>query len=196
MRRYQNEAASLEMITPGDAKALVEKESQIKLLDVRSVLEFNEVHIKDAINIPIDALSAKINDLNQSKQSYILLCRTGNRSAMAADMLMQSGIHGVKVMQGGITRWQKEGLPIIKGETSISLERQVRIIAGSLVLFGIIMFWFVSWVFIFISIFVSCGLLFAGITDNCLMGTLLMKLPYNKKLYKAKSGAGTCSISG
>ena len=188
--------AALDMITPSIASELVEKDPQIKLLDVRSVSEFNQVHIKDAINIPIDALSAKINELSQSKQSYILLCRTGNRSAMAADMLMQSGIYGVKVMQGGITRWQKERLPVIKGEVTISLERQVRIIAGSLVLFGIVMFWFVSWLFIFLSIFVSCGLVFAGITDNCLMGTLLMKLPYNKKLYKAKSGGGTCSISG
>ena len=85
--------AALDMITPSIASELVEKDPQIKLLDVRSVSEFNQVHIKDAINIPIDALSAKINELSQSKQSYILLCRTGNRSAMAADMLMQSGIH-------------------------------------------------------------------------------------------------------
>ena len=186
------QSATLDMITPNDASALAEKDPQVKFLDVRSVLEFNEVHIKDSINIPIDALPAKINELSQAKQSYILLCRTGKRSAMAAEMLTQAGILGVKVMQGGITRWRKEKLPVIKGEVTISLERQVRIIAGSLMLSGIILFWFVSWLFIFLSIFVACGLIFAGITDNCMMGTLLMKLPYNQKLYKTKSGAGTC----
>ncbi len=190
----KGEAFSLEMILPREARALAEKDSQIKLLDVRSALEFSQAHIKDSINIPIDILSAKINELSQSKQTYIVLCRTGNRSPMAADMLIQSGIHGVRVMQGGITRWQKERLPVVKGGGGMSLERQVRIIAGSLVLFGIIMFWLVHWAFIFLPVFISCGLIYAGFTDNCLMGMLLMKLPYNKKLYKTKLGGGTCSI--
>jgi glyoxylase-like metal-dependent hydrolase (beta-lactamase superfamily II)/rhodanese-related sulfurtransferase len=192
----KGEAASLDMILPGEAKSLAEKDSQIKLLDVRSALEFSQVHIKDSINVPIDILFAKINELSQSKQGYIVLCRTGNRSPMAADMLMQSGIQGVKVMQGGIMRWQKEGLPVIKGEGGISLERQVRLTAGSLVLLGILLSWFVHWGFIFISVFISCGLIYSGLSDNCLMGMLLMKLPYNKKLYKIKLGGGTCSISG
>jgi hypothetical protein len=110
-------------------------------------------------------------------------------------MLMQSGIHTAKVVEGGIARWHKEKQPVIKGEGGISLERQVRVIAGSLVLAGIIMAWQVHWGFIFISVFVSCGLIYAGTSDNCLMGMLLMKLPYNKKLYKSKLGGGTCSIS-
>jgi len=190
----KGEAAALEMITPKDALGIVEKNPLVKLLDVRSALEFSQVHIKDSINIPIDMLSAKINDLSQSRQSYIVLCRTGNRSPMAADMLIQSGIHGVKVMQGGMTRWQKEGLSVIKGEGGISLERQVRLIAGSLVLLGIILSWLVHWAFIFVPVFVSCGLIFAGLTDNCLMGMLLMKLPYNKKLYRTKLGGGTCAM--
>ena len=192
----KGEAASMEMISPREALALIQKDSQVKLLDVRSVLESSQVHIKDSINVPIDMLSAKINDLIQSKQSYIVLCRTGNRSPMAADMLMQSGIHGVKVLQGGMTRWQKESLPVIKGEGGISLERQVRLIAGILVLLGILLSWFVHWAFIFISIFICSGLIYSGLSDNCLMGMLLMKLPYNKKLYKTKSGGGTCSMSG
>jgi len=190
----RGEAASLEMISPRDAFVLAEKDSQIKFLDVRSALEFSQVHIKDSINIPIDILSAKMNDLSQSKQTYVVLCRTGNRSPMAADMLMQSGIQGVKVMQGGMTRWQKEGLPAIKGEGGVSLERQVRLIAGSLVLSGVLLSWFMHWTFIFIPVFISCGLIYSGLSDNCLMGMLLMKLPYNKKLYKAKLGGGTCAM--
>jgi hypothetical protein len=141
-------------------------------------------------------LSLKINDLSKTQESFVVLCHTGNRSPMAADMLVQSGIHGVKVMRGGMTRWQKEGLPVIKGEGGISLERQVRLIAGSLVLSGIAAAFLVHWAFILIPIFVSCGLIYSGLSDNCLMGMLLMNLPYNKKLYKAKLGGGTCSISG
>lgn len=195
VRVNQNgEASGLEMVSPKDALMLSGKDAQVKLLDVRSALEFSQVHIKDSLNVPIDMLLAKINDISSLKQSFIVLCRTGNRSPMAADMLLQSGIHGVKVMQGGMTRWQKEGLPVIKGEGGISLERQVRIIAGSLVLSGILLAWFVNGAFIFVPLFVSCGLIFAGLTDNCLMGMVLMKLPYNKKLYNTKLGGGTCAM--
>jgi rhodanese-related sulfurtransferase len=190
----KGEATALEMISPRDALALVKKDPQTKLLDVRSALEFNQVHIEQSINIPIDTLSSRIGELSKSKQGYIVFCFAGSRSPMAADMLLQSGINAVKVMEGGIARWQKEKLAVIKGQGGMSLERQVRIIAGSLVLLGIIMAWLVHWVFIFISVFVCCGLIYAGVTDNCLMGMLLMKLPYNKKLYKTGTGGGTCSI--
>ncbi|MDD5129391.1 MAG: rhodanese-like domain-containing protein, partial [Candidatus Omnitrophica bacterium] len=190
----QGEALSLEMISPKEAAALSKSDPQVKFLDVRSVLEFSQEHIKDSLNLPIDMLAAKVNELSQARQTYIVLCRTGNRSPMAADMLMQSGIHTVKVMDGGLTGWQKEKLPVIKGEGGVSLERQVRIIAGSIVLLGIILSRFIHPGFIGISILVCCGLIYAGFTDNCLMGMLLMRLPYNRKLYKAKMGGGTCSI--
>lgn len=195
IRVNQNgEAAALEMISPQEAQ-MFSKNSQVVLLDVRSSLEFNEVHIKNSINMPIDTVASRIKDLSQSNQTYIVFCRTGNRSPMAADMILQSGIRSVKVMQGGITRWQKEKLPVIKGQRAMSLERQVRIIAGSLVLFGVVMAWLVHWAFVFVSVWVSCGLIYAGITNSCLTGIMLMKLPYNKKLYKTKASGGTCSIS-
>jgi len=189
----KGEALSLEMISPKEASNLISRDVQMKFLDVRSVLEFNQEHIKDSINVPIDILAMKVNELSQAKQAYIVLCRTGNRSPMAADMLIQSGIHAVKVMDGGISRWQKERLPVVKGEGGISLERQVRVMTGSIVLLGILLSWFIHPWFIGISIFVCCGLIYAGLTDNCMMGILLMKLPYNKKLYKTKLGGGTCS---
>lgn len=192
----RGEAAALEMIAPRDAHELRKNNPEIKFLDVRSVFEYTQAHIKDSINVPLDTLSAKIGELSQLKQKFIVLCRTGNRSPMAADMLVQSGLQGVRVLDGGITRWQKEKFTVEKGEGGISLERQVRFIAGSLVLTGIILAWLIHWALIGIPVFVSCGLIFSGLTDNCLMGMLLMKLPYNRKLYKAKLGGGTCSISG
>jgi len=192
----KGEATSIEMISPRDAASLLKQDGQVKILDVRSAMEFSQEHIEPSINIPIDMLSGKIGELSQSKQSYLVLCHSGTRAAMAADMLMQSGIHTVKVMEGGIARWQKEKQPVIKGQGGMSLERQVRLIAGSLVLLGIITAWQLHWAFIFISVFVCCGLIYSGLSDNCLMGMMLMKLPYNKKLYKSKLGGGTCSISG
>ena len=191
----KGQASSIEMISPVEAAKILKNDSQSKILDVRSAMEVSQTHIDNSINIPMDMISAKIGELSQSKQNYLVLCHSGNRAAMAADMLMQSGIHNVKVIEGGIARWEKEKLPVIKGPGGISLERQVRVIAGSLILTGIILAWLVNWGAIFISVFVAGGLVYAGITDNCLMGMLLMKLPYNKNLYKSKLGGGTCSIS-
>jgi len=192
----KGEAVSLETISPKEANEFVHKDLKTKLLDVRSVLEFAEEHIEGAQNIPIDTLASRIKELSDSGNSYIVLCRTGNRSPMAADMLLQSGMHNVKVMDGGMIRWKKEKLGVIKGVGGISIERQVRASAGILVLLGILLAFFVHPGFIAITIFVSCGLIYSGLSDNCLMGMLLMKLPYNKKLYSSKLGGGTCSISG
>jgi glyoxylase-like metal-dependent hydrolase (beta-lactamase superfamily II)/rhodanese-related sulfurtransferase len=191
----KGEAGALEIISALKANEFVSKNNRVKLLDVRTPLEFSQVHIKDAINIPIDMLSARINELSGSGDSYITVCHTGNRAAMAADMLIQSGTHQVKVMQGGMVAWEKEKLAVIKGSGGISLERQVRCVAGSLVLLGVILAYFVHPAFLLIPAFVGAGLLFAGLTDSCAMGMLLMKLPYNKNLYKTKLGGGTCAIS-
>ena len=191
----KGEAAGLEMVSPKQALEQVAGNPKTKFLDVRSPLEYNEIHIKDSINIPIDMIPSKVNELSQSGETYIVLCHTGNRSPMAADMLLQSGIRSVKVMEGGMTRWEKEKLSAIKGESTMSLERQVRVIAGSLILLGIILAWLTHPAYIFISVWVACGLIFAGLTNNCLMGILLMKLSYNRKIYKSKVGGGTCSIS-
>ncbi|MFC1624655.1 MBL fold metallo-hydrolase [Candidatus Omnitrophota bacterium] len=190
----KGEAAGIEMISPREARDLITKDTEVKFLDVRSVLEYADAHIKDSLNAPIDTLASRIEEIRHQNKKYIVFCRTGNRSPMAADMLIQSGIHGVKVMEGGMLRWQKERLPVIKGISGISLERQVRIIAGSFILTGILLSLFLNKAFIIISIFAACSLIYAGLTDNCLMGMLLMKLPYNKNMYKAKLGGGTCSI--
>jgi rhodanese-related sulfurtransferase len=190
----KGEAARLEMISPKDVQALLAGDGRYKLLDVRSALEYNEAHIKNALNVPMDMVSAKLDELGKAGDAYAVLCRTGSRSAMAADMLIQSGIKDVKVLDGGMVRWQKEGLSVEKGVGGMSIERQVRIIAGSLILFGLAMAVYVHAAFIAITIFVGCGLIYAGVTDNCLTGMLLMKLPYNRKLYKTKSGGGTCAM--
>jgi len=186
-------AAALEAVSPREAQRLAAPGGGYKLIDVRSALEYSQEHIDGSVNIPIDMLASRAAELGLSEDGYIVLCRTGTRSPMAADMLSQAGAHAVKILDGGITRWSRDRLPVTKGEGGISLERQVRVIAGSLVLAGITLALFVDMRFIAISLFVGCGLVFAGLTDSCLMGMLLMKLPYNKRLYRTKLG-GTCAM--
>lgn len=171
---------AVEMISPKDANALASRETNVVLLDVRTPAEFSEVHIENSVNIPQDMLAKKIEELRQSGRTYIVYCRAGHRSLAATNMMMQAGISSVKMMEGGIERWQKDRLAVVKGKKVISLEGQVRIAAGFLMLLGIVLAGFVHTAFILISIFVACGLIFAGLTNTCMMGKLLMKLPYNK----------------
>ena len=124
----EGEAVSIEAISPQEVSLLIAKSPQFKLMDVRSVSEFAQAHIKDSINVPMGTLFARIDELSKSKQGYIVICLLGARSPMVADILMQSGIRNVKVMEGGLMRWQKDGFPLVKKESGISLERPVKLI--------------------------------------------------------------------
>jgi hypothetical protein len=72
------------------------------------------------------------------------------------------------------------GLPVFRGKKAVSLERQVRIAAGSLVLLGSALGCFVDPAFIGLSAFIGAGLIFAGITDTCGMGIILARMPWNQ----------------
>jgi predicted branched-subunit amino acid permease len=73
------------------------------------------------------------------------------------------------------------GLPVVKGSKSaISIERQVRIGAGSLVLIGVILGFLIHPAFFGLTAFIGAGLVFAGVTDWCGMGLLLARAPWNR----------------
>ena len=83
-------------------------------------------------------------------------------------------------IEGGTMACGEPGLSVVHGKKAISLERQVRIAAGLLVLLGALLGWFVDPAFIGLSAFVGAGLVFAGITDNCGMGMVLARMPWNQ----------------
>jgi rhodanese-related sulfurtransferase len=83
-------------------------------------------------------------------------------------------------VEGGTTAWVAAGLPVERGKKGMSLERRVRIAAGALTFTGVVLGWLVHPYFFGLSGFVGAGLMFAGITDTCMMAMLLTKLPYNQ----------------
>ena len=94
-------------------------------------------------------------------------------------MLEASGYPNVCVINGGISSIQ--GNPDLVNESStMSMERQVRIAAGMLVLLGSVLALLVNTFFILLPAFVGCGLIYAGISNTCAMASLLGKLPWNK----------------
>ena len=153
----------------------------LPLLDVRTPVEFAEVHVPQARNIPLDELWPTALSLSKEQPVY-LLCRSGKRAIKAAEQFAKEGFTQAVVVEGGTLAWVDANLPVERGTAKvISLERQVRIAAGSLVLIGVVLGWFVNRAFFGLAGFVGAGLVFAGITDFCGMGLLLAKFPWNKK---------------
>ncbi|MHC4912074.1 MAG: MBL fold metallo-hydrolase [Planctomycetota bacterium] len=191
-----NQKGTAEGFSTVSAKEAFEKlaEPNSVLLDVRTDQELSEISVKadNVKHIPLQSLASSAGSLS-NEMSYYTLCRSGKRATMAAMVLMEKGFAKVAVIDGGITAWEKAKLPVRKTAAVISLERQVRIIAGCLILIGSLLSFVNIW-FIVIPLWVGGGLVYAGVSNNCLMASLLMKLPYNKKALTG--GGGSCAIDG
>ncbi|MDH4193163.1 MAG: rhodanese-like domain-containing protein [Nitrospirota bacterium] len=152
------------------------------LIDVRTPKEFEEVRIPEARNIPLPDLHKFLDELKVLSQErpITLICRTQNRVKIAYDYLTNNGVSNCRILEGGITAWVNSGKPVVRGRKGISLEGQVRAIAGSLVVLGVGLGISISAWFLIIPALVGIGLIHAGLTDSCLMGMLLSKLPMNR----------------
>lgn len=170
----------MKTISPVELQKLLTTQPALPVIDVRTPVEFAEIHVPQARNIPLDELKPGSLQLSKDQPVY-LLCRSGQRATKAAEKIMREGFMQAIVIEGGTLAWIDANLPVTRSAAKvISLERQVRIVAGALVLIGVLLGWFVHRGFFGLSAFVGAGLIFAGVTDFCGMGLLLAKLPWNK----------------
>lgn len=168
------------------------RQSDVDLIDVRMPTEYREVHAEGAKNQPLDSLDPKSIAAarnGRSDEPLYFICKSGGRSGKAVQKFLDAGIENVVSVAGGTTAWVDAGLPVVRGKKAVSLERQVRILAGFLTLLGAVLGFFVHPYFIGLSAFIGAGLMFAGITDSCGMGMMLSKMPWNQC-----SDSGSCSV--
>ena len=78
--------------------------------------------------------------------------------------------------------WLSRGLEVRRVRARMSLERQVRIAAGSIVAFGSVAALTIPLLLALLPLAIGSGLVFSGVSDTCAMGTLLAKLPYNRSV--------------
>jgi rhodanese-related sulfurtransferase len=151
------------------------------VIDVRTPAEYKSAHVVGAELHPLDKLDAAAycNSTNTDTPVYIL-CQSGKRAGMAAQQLSAAGHTQAIVVDGGTLAAIDAGLDIAYGKGAISIERQVRIAAGLLVLSGTLAGAFVHPAFLIVPGFVGTGLAFAGITDTCGMAMALGKCPWNQ----------------
>lgn len=156
------------------------------LVDVRTAAEVRSEALPGIITIPLDELDADklqavIDRRSQGDQPVYLICQSGKRAQMAADKLAGKLRQPLFVIEGGMNTIKKTGVNYLQSHTPIiSLERQVRIVAGALVVLGVILGFSVHNGFLGLSAVVGAGLMFSGITDSCSMGMLLAKAPWNR----------------
>ncbi|MEH1866324.1 MAG: rhodanese-like domain-containing protein [Nostoc sp.] len=157
------------------------KQQAITLIDVREPAEYAGEHIPGATLVSLSKFDPRKVPQDQDTK-VILYCRSGNRSTMAAQKLFDQGFTTVTHLEGGISAWKQAGYATtINKNAPISLIRQVQIVTASLVLIGTLLGAFVSPWFLILSVLMGGGLMYSGITDSCMLGMLLAKLPYNQQ---------------
>jgi rhodanese-related sulfurtransferase len=162
-----------------------------QLIDVRENAEFAGGRVAGAKSLPLGELEKRLSELDRIRPVYVM-CRTGRRSSEAQKKLKALGFSHVTNVAGGFEAWKKEGLPTERDRNAPwSLERQVRLTAGLLVLIGVLLSVLVSPYFVWLVGFVGAGLVFAAVTDICAMGILLAKMPWNKPAASAVCGCRT-----
>ncbi len=168
-----------------DARSLADaapERGQIQLLDVRTPAEFEEAHIQGAKLAPLDSLDPeKVQSAFDTEKPLYVICRSGGRASSAIEKLRASGCENLVLLEGGMNAWQEQNLVVKRGKRTMSLERQVRIAAGLLIVTGCALGYFIHPGWSGLAAFVGAGLTFAGLTDTCAMGMLIAKLPWNQK---------------
>jgi len=148
------------------------------LIDVRSPSEYATGHISGALNVPLEQIESRLEDLGRGPQ--VIICKAGQRARMAAGLL-EPCFEKATVLDGGTDAWIRSGLPVVASVSARwSLERQVRFGAGLLILAGVVLGFTRNPAWFYLVGFVGLGLTFAGLTDFCPMGILLARMPWNR----------------
>jgi len=176
------------IVTPGQLHAEQLAGNSPALVDVRTAAEYRAGHIPGAQLIPGDELSpAAIEDyLGRTgpgrDETLYITCHAGPRAARAAERLRQSGYTNIALVEGGTQRWEQAGLPLQRCGSAISLERQVQIAIGSLLILKVVLGYGVHELFFAVAAVIGAGLIFAGVSRWCGMAELMARLPWNRSV--------------
>ncbi len=112
---FLGKKSKVPLVTQDELVAAQKAGDDILILDVRSIDEFDSGHIKNAVNIPVNELHERIQELKTYKEKDVIVhCAMGPRAYKAEAFLLQSGFTRVKHLKGDMNAWRKRGLPIVK----------------------------------------------------------------------------------
>lgn len=153
----------------------------VTVLDVRSPAEFETRHISGSYNLPLDLVGEHADALAaRLGRKVVLVCQSGARADQARRRLAGSGMDDLHVLSGGVGGFAAAGGTVVEGRARWSLERQVRLVAGGLVLVGVLAARVVHPKAVLLAGGIGAGLTASALTDTCTMGRILSALPYNR----------------
>ena len=88
-------------------------QDQALIVDLRSSEAFNSGHITASINIPLNDVSRRSNEIISSTKSVVLVCETGSSSTNAGETLKKEGLKEIFILRGGINEWKMSNLPLV-----------------------------------------------------------------------------------
>lgn len=170
-------------ISPRELHRLVTENPATELLDVRLASEFNAAHVPGARLVPLDRLKPAdyLAQRTGGKGPIYVLCHSGGRAVKAIEMFRRAGFDDCVLVEGGTQAWIDAGLPVNLGASKVlPLMRQVQVAVGLVTAAGAVLALTVDARFAALPLLMGCGLLFAGVTGNCALATLLSKMPWNR----------------
>ena len=169
-------------------RQLLHDDPSLRILDVRTGGEFETVHIPGSYNVPLDTLAEHAADLADVEHAVVLVCQSGGRATQAHGTLRDAGKLRLHILEGGMTAWRSAGGDVVESASGRwAMDRQVRLVAGSLVLAGLVASVAVPKVK-WLAGGVASGLVYSAVSNTCAMGDVLAKLPYNR--------SDACDIAG
>jgi rhodanese-related sulfurtransferase len=169
------------VVSAAELAELLRQRPDVRLLDVRTPAEHQAAHIPGAYNVPLDTLGEHAAEIRAAVAApVVLVCQSGARARRAETALQGCSMANVHVLEDGMNGWLAAGQPVNRGRARLSLERQVRIVAGSVAAAGSLLALLVAPVWAVVPALVGSGLVFAGVTDRCGLAFALTRLPWNR----------------
>lgn len=168
-------------------KDIIETGNQPSIIDVRTAAEVASLSLEGSAHFPLQDLNCADVKTYLREQGHdpehpvYLLCASGQRASRAAEHLKNELDCPLVIIEGGISALSAAGISTQQGTgNTISLERQVRIASGGLIVLGVILGSLVNPWFYAIAALVGAGLALAGITNSCALAMLLARMPWNR----------------
>lgn len=177
---------SLKTLTAHAAHELMKQGAT--LVDIRAADEHARERIAAARHVPLERLAAVPVLELEGAATVVFHCRSGSRTRLNAQVLGACVASDAYMLEGGLEAWKKAGLPVIADASQpLELQRQVQIAAGTMVVLGVALGVSFSPWFHVLSGIVGAGLVFAGVSGFCGLAQVLMKMPWNRRAFAARS---------
>ncbi len=151
------------------------------VVDVRTPAEFEAEHIAGSYNVPLDLLQEHTQDLVERLGGHVVLvCQSGSRACTAQDRLAEAGFTSAQVLEGGLSAYAAAGGAVVRRGSRWSMDRQVRLTAGSIALAGAVASQLGPRRLGLIPAAIGAGLSWSAVSNTCAMAAVLAKMPWNR----------------